>query len=275
MPEGPEIRRAADKVAKVVAGQFIEVVGFGQPALQQHEESLTGQTVTRIETRGKAMLTHFDHGYTIYSHNQLYGVWRTRKRGQLPNTKRSLRLALHTATHSALLYSASDISVWETAALGQHPFLSRLGPDILADDLHWGTLAERLQSKTFARRGLSTVYLDQSFVAGIGNYLRSEILFAAGIHPDHKANMLSAAACERLARSTLLIGQRSYQTGGYTVAPELLTALEHARQPYESVRFMVFNRADLPCRLCGDTIIRQARSSRRIYWCPSCQPQKK
>ena len=26
--------------------------------------------------KGKALLTHFDHGWTLYSHNQLYGVWR-------------------------------------------------------------------------------------------------------------------------------------------------------------------------------------------------------
>lgn len=275
MPEGPEIRRAADKIAKVVEGKFIEVVGFGQPAMQRHEDDFTGQTVTEVETRGKAMLTHFEHGYTIYSHNQLYGVWKTSKRGKLPKTKRSLRLALHTATHSALLYSASDISVWETEAIDQHPFLRKLGPDILAKDLQWDTIAERLRSKAFARRGLSMVYLDQGFVAGIGNYLRSEMLFDAGIHPDRKAAQLNDSECEQLARSTLLMGQRSYTTGGYTVAPDLLEDLQLTRQPYESVRFMVFNRDGSPCRACGDTIIREERSSRRIYWCPTCQPQKK
>lgn len=274
MPEGPEIRRAADKIAKVVEGKFIEVVGFGQPKMQRYEDEFTGQTVTEVETRGKAMLTHFDHGYTIYSHNQLYGVWKTSKRGKLPKTKRSLRLALHTSTHSALLYSASDISVWETNAIDEHPFLRKLGPDILAKDLQWETIAGRLRSKSFARRGLSMVYLDQGFVAGIGNYLRSEMLFDAGIHPDRKAAMLNDEECERLARSTLLMGLRSYATGGYTVAPDLLEELELARQPYESVRFMVFNRDGSPCRICGDTIVREERSSRRIYWCPTCQPQK-
>ena len=46
MPEGPEIRRAADKIAKVVEGKFIEVVGFSQPAMQRYEDDFTGQTVT-------------------------------------------------------------------------------------------------------------------------------------------------------------------------------------------------------------------------------------
>ncbi|HBO12226.1 MAG TPA: endonuclease VIII, partial [Halieaceae bacterium] len=96
------------------------------------------------ETRGKALLTHFEHGWSLYSHNQLYGVWRVQRRGRLPKTNRSLRVALHTASHSALLYSASDISVWRTEELAAHPFLARIGPDILSPALSWRVIAARL-----------------------------------------------------------------------------------------------------------------------------------
>src|SRR6056297_2239722 len=144
MPEGPEIRRAADGLATVLEGQTIHTLRFGQPRLRHHAKALRGHRVSAVETRGKALLTHFEHGLTIYSHNQLYGVWRVQRRGRLPKTNRSLRLALHTATHSALLYSASDISVWPREELENHPFLARIGPDILAPELDWRAVAERL-----------------------------------------------------------------------------------------------------------------------------------
>ncbi|MDP4770378.1 MAG: endonuclease VIII, partial [OM182 bacterium] len=106
MPEGPEIRRAADKIAKVLEGKTVNSIEFAFPHLKPFESDLRSREVTALETRGKALLTHFDNGLSIYSHNQLYGRWYIVKQGTLPKTNRSLRLALHTATHSALLYSA-------------------------------------------------------------------------------------------------------------------------------------------------------------------------
>ena len=126
MPEGPEIRRAADAVGDVLAGEIIETVRFGLPRLRHFSRTLRGHRVSAVETRGKAMLTHFDHGFSIYSHNQLYGRWYVVKRDQFPSTNRSLRLALHTDQHSALLYSASDIAVLDGDELQQHPFLARM-----------------------------------------------------------------------------------------------------------------------------------------------------
>lgn len=96
MPEGPEIRRAADKLAKVIEGKTIESIEVGLPHLVKPAEKLTGKKVEQVETRGKAMLIHFDNQLTVYSHNQLYGVWKTSKRGVLPKTKRTiLGSALH------------------------------------------------------------------------------------------------------------------------------------------------------------------------------------
>ena len=111
MPEGPEIRLVADRLEAALGGQIVEEVYFGLPRLQAFSESLQGRRVTCVESRGKALLTRFDSGLTLYSHNQLYGRWYVEPRGKLPRTNRNLRVGLHTATRSALLYSASEIAV--------------------------------------------------------------------------------------------------------------------------------------------------------------------
>ena len=272
MPEGPEIRRAADKIAAVLEGENIEAVRFGMPRLRHHSRQLRGHRVSNIETRGKALLTHFEHGYSIYSHNQLYGVWRVCEGHKLPQSSRSRRLLLQTATHSAILYSASDISVWPTKELFAHPFLAKIGPDIMDPGLNWQAVVARLRERPFAGRTLAALYLDQSFLAGNGNYLRSEIIHDARLHPGARPAELSTGELGRLARSTLTISRRSYETGGITLAPRLSATLKKKGISRSWRRFYVFGRTGRPCHHCGGTIERHEIGSRRLYDCPGCQP---
>lgn len=271
MPEGPEIRRAADKVEAVIKDIPLDKVEFGLAPLMPYAEQLKGESVLRMETRGKALITHFSNGYSMYSHNQLYGVWHTCKRNEIPDTTRQLRVGLHTETHSAILYSASDISIWPTQTIHEHPFLQRVGPDVLNDAVTEELVLERLRSKAFYNRALSGLYLDQRFMAGLGNYLRSEILFAAGIHPSRKPCQLDGEQLRSLAHHTLAICKRSYETGGYTVYTELREVLEVNGVNFEGTRFMVFDREEQPCRICATPITRQTYNGRRLYWCRQCQ----
>jgi len=274
MPEGPEIRRAADKIEDVLIDKPLERVEFGLPQLKNYEKQLEEQHVLKIETRGKALITHFSNGLSMYSHNQLYGIWHTCKRGEVPQTNRQLRVGLHTPTHSAILYSASDISIYPTELIHEHPFLQRVGPDVLDPSVTESVVEARLSDKAFRNRALSTLYLDQRFMAGLGNYLRSEILFAAGVHPALKPSELGADKLKSLAQHTLDICKRSYDTGGYTVYTELREVLQQQDNDFERTRFMVFDREEMPCRVCATPIRRQTYNGRRLYWCSRCQPAR-
>ncbi len=217
MPEGPEIRRAADRVQDAVKDRELVEVYFAFPELARYEKRLRGARVTAVDTRGKAMLTRFDNGLTLYSHNQLYGRWYTTQRGRLPKTNRELRVGLHTDEKSALLYSASDIEVLTEKQLAAHPFLRRIGPDVLDLDLTAEQLAARLDEKPFRGRALSSLYLDQTFLAGIGNYLRSEILFTAGVDPRARPKNLDPESRVRIARESIRLARRSYRTRRVTL----------------------------------------------------------
>jgi endonuclease-8 len=275
MPEGPEIRRAADKVARVLVDNRIETVGFGLPQLERFEKKLAGNIVTAVDTRGKAMLTRFDNGLTIYSHNQLYGRWYTVRRPRVPRTNRQLRIELCTETHKALLYSASDIDVLNDDQLLTHPFLSRVGPDILDRELDYEHIVERLRDPLFRNRSLGSLYLDQRFLAGNGNYLRSEILWAAGLDPGQKPAGLAAAELKTLAEQTIRLARRSYRTRGVTLAPVLARKLKADGLAYQAYRFYVFGREGLPCHRCRSPIERRTMGSRNLFVCPICQHRKR
>jgi len=271
MPEGPEIRLAADRVARVLVGQPIVAASLLLPKIRRFESRLTGSSVTAIDTRGKAMLTRFDNGLTMYSHNQLYGRWYTTRRPKLPETGRQLRVALHTPTHSALLYSASDIEVLTERGLALHPFLNRAGPDILDPSLTADQVVERLRSPTFRNRALGQLYLDQAFLAGIGNYLRSEILWAAQVDPTTKPAQLDPVLLHKVASQTLAISRRSYRTRGVTAPPKAAKERKASGMTYQQYRFQVFGREGLACYECGQTIERLTMGSRNIFICPQCQ----
>lgn len=270
MPEGPEIRRAADKIENAIRDQPLRRVFFAFEHLKVHEAAMAGSTVTAIETRGKAMLTHFGNGLSVYTHNQLYGRWYVSKPDQLPSIARSLRFAVHGTRADVLLYSASDIEVWPTSEIDQHPFLRKLGPDALDLRLDESTVVERLLDVRFSRRRLSALLLDQSFLAGLGNYLRSEILHAARLLPDRQSRQLTVDERAALAQACLHITRRSYQSGGITNDATLVKTLKLAGKSRSNYRFAVFGRDGLPCYACH-TLILRADIGRRIYWCPRCQ----
>jgi endonuclease-8 len=269
MPEGPETRRTADRLADAVVGEPLVSAFFAFPALKRHETALRGKRVAAIEPHGKALLTHFDHGWTLYSHNQLYGTWKVAGPGQRPDTPRSLRVALETRDRAILLYSASDVAMWKTADLPAHPFLSRLGPDVLDPALTADTIALRLRDPRFRGRQLGALLLDQGFLAGMGNYLRSEVLHEAGIDAARTPATLSTAQCSRLAKSLLAVPARSYRSRG--IAPASGMRADYLSETPQGFRFKVFDREGLPCESCGARIVRSEAAGRRLYACPRCQ----
>jgi len=271
MPEGPEIRRTTDRLAAALVGQAVDEPFFAFPALKSFEKELAGCEVTAVFPRAKAVLTQFDNGLTIYSHNQLYGVWMVVARGELPETSRQLRLALHTAESSCLLYSASDIEVLDEGGVNRHPFLRRLGPDVLAEGTDLELILKRYRTDEFQGRQVGNLLLEQGFLAGLGNYLRSEILFAAGVHPHARLRELGMGTLRKLARQTLKLTVQSYETGGVTNELKRYRRLQKQGLSFHDARFRVFDREAETCYDCGDRIERITVSSRRLYFCPTCQ----
>ena len=274
MPEGPEIRLAADKLARVLVGQHAALVRFSAdkfPTLQNAGRRLTGRKMQAIEARGKAMLTHFEGSLTIYSHNQLYGEWAVFK-GPAPSTHLQTRLTIATASHTAVLYSASDIAVLKTSELHQHPYLAKLGVELLDPEVTLDDVLAQISQPRFARRSLAALLLDQGFLAGIGNYLRSDILFDAHLHPDVRIADLAPDRRLALARSALKLIRRSYRTRGITNDPALAKRLKSQGWPYSRYRHWVFDRPGDPCHRCGNLIRRIEAGSRGLYLCDHCQP---
>ena len=275
MPEGPEIRRAADKVQRAIAGNIVESVELFHPNLEDQEVLFLNHEVLSIGTRGKAMLTRFSSGWTIYSHNQLYGRWTVNLITTPPRSNRSLRLSITAGRHTARLWSATDIDVLPTEAEQEHPFIANLGPDVLDPESTPELISERLISDSCRNRKAATLMLDQRAFAGLGNYLRSEILFISGVHPDDRPRDLDPSVIEKWGQAIRQLSGRAYQTGGITVDEVSASRGKASGRPRRQWRHYVFNREGQGCPHCSETIIRKRYGGRRLDFCPSCQPAKR
>ncbi|MEO1170770.1 MAG: endonuclease VIII [Myxococcota bacterium] len=269
MPEGPEVRRAADQIQRAIGGDVATEVFFAFERLEEWAERFTGDRVDAVETYGKALCVVFGCGYAVYTHNQLYGKWLVRRAGTAPRTGRQLRFMVETAEKSALLYSASEIEVRHRDELEEHPYIAKLGPDPLRPETDRDAILA--QFERHPRRSLGAALLDQSFIAGIGNYLRSEILFEAGLVPEWRACDLDDDEASRLADAVMMIVERAYKKRGVTVEPELAKRCKADGWRRREYRHYVFGRAGRECFRCGEVIERDEIGGRRLYWCPGCQ----
>ena len=271
MPEGPEIRRAADELERVLEGEQALEVRFLVGALAGWGPRLSGRRIEAVTPRSKAMLIRFDNGQTLYSHNQLYGRWYVSRAGRTPRTNRALRLSIATRSHVASLYSATDIAVLDAAALAAHPYLTALGPDLLDAATSEAALYEHAAAPAFARRTLAGLLLDQRFYAGLGNYLRSEILHVARLRHDLRYHELDEPARRRLAVSALSLTRQAYRTRGITNDSARAARLKREGLAFAAYRHWVFDRDGQPCWTCAARIVRVDVAGRGVYYCPRCQ----
>ena len=267
VPEGPEIYRAAHQVHAAVANQAIELTLL-HPALAARKRALKHVTITRVHARSKAMLTEFSNGMVLYSHNQLYGEWRVHPAREDLLHKQQ-RLVITTAKHRVVLYSATDFAWLHAGKEQQHPYIAKLGPEVLADGMTPAVLAKKLAS--FPRRNLATALLDQGVLAGLGNYLRADILFIARLSPLLRVGDLSAAQLQNLAKLIYQLTWRSVRHDGVLLPTADYKKLRARGEGYEAARFYVFDREGLPCRVCGTLVARTEMGGRGVFFCPACQ----
>ena len=128
MPEGPEIRRAADKVARRLVGGALTSVRLPYPPISEFDGVLGDASVESVTSRGKALLMRFDNGLTLYSHSQLYGRWTVNRVTTKVRWNRSLRAEFISKGYAVRLWSATDVEVIPTRDEEAHPCLLYTSP---------------------------------------------------------------------------------------------------------------------------------------------------
>lgn len=264
MPEGDTIFRAARALHRALAGRT--VTGFESvfPHLARIDvdHPLRGRTIERVSARGKHLLMAFSGDLVLRTHMRMNGSWhiyRPGERWQRPHHE--MRIVIRTDGFEAVAFSVPVAEFHTAAELDREPSLRELGPDPLAADFDAEEAVRRIAARTDVE--IADALLDQRAIAGLGNVLKSEVLFACRVSPfsrvaDLAPNDIAAlvAKAHRLMRVSAVTGVR--QTTG---------------RDNPAARLWVYGRAGQPCRRCGTPIsrVKQGPNARSTYWCPRCQ----
>ncbi|MBC8103559.1 MAG: hypothetical protein H7Z41_13355 [Cytophagales bacterium] len=297
MPEGPEVRRYAQAIHSALSGQPIASLTARTKAakayLAAEEPHLIGRRIERVFSHGKNLIGQIEGGYYFYSHLMMWGSWRVLPHSspfEVDRRERARIVVLGGAT--AILVSAPIFEVGHGNPLNEIAALRHLGPDILpypcAGHFAASCFLERLLSAEHRERAIGAALLDQTIAAGIGNYLRAEILFRCRINPFVRAVDLPQSALQELCQVIPEIASRALEAAGVTVSEAEQQRIRGDRSllypngtPEWGSRHAVFRRTNLPCLNCGVKIQQKRQVTRQletgedkeriIYFCPNCQ----
>jgi formamidopyrimidine-DNA glycosylase len=271
MPEGPEVRRYADRLAAVLEGErIIELAARTRDAkawLLEHPNALPGRRIESIRTHGKHLIGTIEGGYYFHSHLMMWGRWEiVPKDGSEWKPDRRERAHITVKENIAVLLSAPIFEVGQGDPYEHIPLLTSLGPDIIPhkgefDGAEW---RRRLLKSENRDREIGAALLDQRICSGIGNYLRAEILFACQLDPWRRVGDLTAENLACLQHEIAAIGAYAYAHSGATAPDEARDRMRteddlvYAPGRDWGTRHWVFRRTNLPCLKCGD-IVRQMR----------------
>ena len=71
-----------------------------------------------------------------------------------------------------------------------------------------------LNEKVNPKKSICSTIMDQKFFPGVGNYIKSESLYATKIHPEEKWGNLSRKMRIDLIKKTKEVMKNSYKSGG-------------------------------------------------------------
>src|SRR5207302_660865 len=131
--------------------------------------------------------------------------------------------------------------------------LREIGPDMCAVPFDRKVFLERLNAPTNLDQEIAPVLLDQKVAAGLGNYLKSDILFECRINPWTLVGELTLEQQECLAETIPAVGQRALHSRGQTVTDDVMERiLAQAAEP-AAVRWRdrhwVFRQSSKPCKV--------------------------
>lgn len=270
MPEGPTIKNMADRLKTALVGEVItgSRSRYKKALLEDWPSLLLGRTIVGVRSHGKNLFIDLSGGYTIYSHMLMWGSWHIYSPGEeWQKAEKLARLVLETTHKVAVLFNAPLCEVITPDQLKRHK-TSFLGPDLLAPDFDSAAVWEKMQSAENREREVGEILLDQNVLAGIGNILKSEILFRAGLHPIKAVGSLGETDFNTLMKYSRELLQDTYEKGmRNTFIPAFM-------RPQISSFGFVYRRRRSPCHLCQTPIemIRQGEMQRSTYFCPQCQP---
>ena len=264
MPELPEVERARRLAERSVAGKHIVNVATVRDSLvydgvapRRFAAALRGRRIETVGRWGKHLWMELDRRPWPAFHFGMTGSFRVYQARR--DRPRFFKVEL-------LMDDGTRLAMPNARRLGrirlQHdprhePPISKLGFDPLLDMPSLKMFAERLTRRTAPIKG---VLLDQSFAAGVGNWVADEVLYQARIAPQRRACNLEPDEVKRL-RSCL----------GRIIRKAVAVDADKYRFPRTWLFRHRWGRSTDATTARGERIVHETIAGRTTAWVPAVQ----
>ena len=268
MPEGPEVKLVTESLANALHDRQIVSIIYhygrytkhGPPDGHDELFAVLPQKITTVSCKGKFIYMTLENEWSIWNTLGMTGSWSRKK------TKHSRAEIVLDDLTSVYFNDVRNFGTLKYV-LGRNELqkkLASLGPDMLSEDVDYKSFITRIRSKN--DRFITENLMDQTIVSGVGNYLKSESLYFAGISPLRICNGISDAELCKLNDTIKSVIRQSYKTGGATIYT--FQNFEGEKGQYTS-RFAVYNQK-------SDPHGREVKSftspeGRTTFWVPEAQ----
>ena len=241
MPEGPTIVLMKEDLVKFEGQKVVNTGGNAIPDVSQ----LVGQKLKEIKLYGKQTYLIFDH-CCVRIHLLMFGSYEV---DEQTKPEKNLRLGLEFKNGKAFFYTCS-------VKLLPLDFLKTIDweADVMSDI--WKPDKARQKLKSNPEMMVCDALMNQDIFSGVGNIIKSEVLFRIGVQPESIVGNIPSAKINDLMKEV-----RAYS----------FDFMKWKMQNTLSKHFLAYHQKK--CPKCGNAIIDKITglSKRKSFYCETDQ----
>ena len=135
--------------------------------------------------------------------------------------------------------------------------------DLLNNQYDFKQHLEFLENNIKPTKSICKILMDQKYFPGVGNYIKSEALYLAKIHPEEKWSQIIKEKRKILIKKTKNIIQKSYLNGG--------AELRDFNNPFTKSKFKLNIYGKKQTKNNNDVVSILTSDNRKTWFCPKTQ----
>lgn len=235
MPESPEIAIMRDCLAAKLNGKLCSKIIIMSKYKNGYEKELysssklnynmgegykwldVNSNLSRITSRGKKIIFQFDkdryEAFRFVSSCGMDGHWLWEQ------TKYTALILIFDGIMAFYEEKArgGNFSVCHYPSVEYDHIFKDVGPDLMTDEVTLEVYYFVIKNKRIQNLKIGEFMMQQKYLSGIGNYLRSEILYKSKISPHRSLNSLSDTDIHNIFYNTKMTIYESYRSNGLTI----------------------------------------------------------
>lgn len=233
MPEGPEVKVIVDGLNSVLKNKYIVDINLTKTGRYRNKapngfkdfKSFVTKKKPKIEkilVKGKFIYFLINNGWYIFNQLGMSGIW-----SHQPQKHTCLILTYTQSNPNNIIANIFNSNLKKLYFIDQRHFgifeftnkksilnqkLNSIGPDLLNQKVTIQQFKNILNNHL--NKNICKVLMDQKIISGIGNYLKSEILYESKLHPLLTIKQLTPKEINNLLKASQRLIKASYNAQG-------------------------------------------------------------